>query len=108
MSDEYNTEVTKPSASLTSAVSPPGSDSSLITHHSSLSVVIPSHNRADLLRLCLASVERFAPPGTEVIVVDDGSPGGIVSQAAAEFVGVKVIRRAKSGGFCAAANAGIA
>src|SRR5262245_33303265 len=75
---------------------------------SSLSVVIPSHRRVDLLRLCLASVARFAPAGTEVIVVDDGSPGAIVSQAAGEFAGVKVVRRAKPGGFCAAANAGIA
>jgi GT2 family glycosyltransferase len=73
-----------------------------------LSIVIPSHKRADLLRLCLASLERHAPPHTEVIVVDDGSPGAIVSAAAAEFAGVRVVRRAKAGGFCVAANAGIA
>src|SRR4051794_36837864 len=73
-----------------------------------LSVVIPSHSRADLLQLCLASVVRFAPPGTEIIVVDDGSKGGIVSQTATAFPGVKVVRRPKAGGFCAAANAGIA
>ena len=72
-----------------------------------LSIVIPSHNRAELLRLCLASVARFAPPRTELIVVDDGSPGAIVSKTASEF-GVKVIRHAKARGFCAAANAGIA
>src|SRR3954466_10123751 len=74
----------------------------------SLSVVIPSYSRPDLLRLCLASVLRFAPPGTEVIVVDDGSRGGCVSLATSEFVGVKVIRRPRAGGVCAAANAGIA
>src|SRR5262249_23504171 len=89
------------------AVEPRSEFSALSTQHSALSVVIPSHNRTDLLRLCLASVARFAPPGTEVIVVDDGSPNAIVSQTAAEFAGVKVIRRRKSGGFCAAANAGI-
>jgi GT2 family glycosyltransferase len=70
--------------------------------------VIPSHSRADLLRLCLASVTRFAPPDTEVIVVDDGSRDTVVSRAAAEFPGVRVIRRPKPGGFCAAANAGVA
>ena len=59
-----------------------------------LSVVIPSHVRADLLRLCLASVARFAPPGTEVIVVDDGSPAGVVTRTAREFAGVRVIRHA--------------
>ncbi len=74
----------------------------------SLSIVIPSHRRVDLLRLCLASVARFAPPQTEVIVVDDGSPGGVISQAASEFTGVKVIRQPRAGGFCIAANAGIA
>jgi GT2 family glycosyltransferase len=83
-------------------------DSPFILHPSSSSVVIPSHSRPDLLRLCLASLARFAPPGTEVIVVDDGSRGGCVSRAAEEFVGVKVVRRARAGGFCAAANAGIA
>jgi GT2 family glycosyltransferase len=73
-----------------------------------LAIVIPSHNRADLLRLCLASLTRFAPPGTEVIVVDDGSRAAVVSRAASEFPGVKVVRRSRAGGFCVAANAGIA
>ena len=58
--------------------------------------------------MCLASVARFAPPGTEVVVVDDGSRAGCVARAAEEFAGVKVVRRPKAGGFCVAANAGIA
>jgi len=61
-----------------------------------------------LLQLCLTSVVRFAPPRTEIIVVDDGSKDAIVSQTAKRFVGVTVIRRQKPGGFCVAANAGIA
>ncbi|MBA4063812.1 MAG: glycosyltransferase [Isosphaera sp.] len=69
---------------------------------------MPSHSRPDLLRLCLASVARFAPPRTEVVVVDDGSRGAVVSRAAAEFAAVRVVRRANAGGFCAAANAGVA
>jgi GT2 family glycosyltransferase len=72
-----------------------------------LSVIIPSHNRADLLRLCLASVLRHAPAGAEVVVVDDGSPDGAVSEAALTFPGVRVLRREKQSGFCAAANAGL-
>jgi len=72
-----------------------------------LSVIIPSHNRADLLRLCLASVLRHAPAGAEVVVVDDGSPDGSVSEAASAFPGVRVLRREKQSGFCAAANAGL-
>jgi GT2 family glycosyltransferase len=73
----------------------------------SLSVVIPSHNRPDLLHACLAGVTRHAPPGTEVLVVDDGSPGGAVAAVAESFPGVRLLRRARRGGFCAAANTGV-
>lgn len=73
-----------------------------------LSIVIPSYNRPDLLRRCLASVSRFAPREAEVIVVDDASPGGCVSSAALEFAGVHVIRLPRQSGFCVTANRGIA
>jgi GT2 family glycosyltransferase len=53
-------------------------------------------------------VTQFAPPSVEVIVVDDGSRGACVSRTAEEFLGVKTVRRPKAGGFCVAANAGIA
>ena len=86
----------------------PSLHSQLRIPHSAFSVVIPSHSRPDLLRLCLASVARFAPAGTQVIVVDDGSRGAVISRTAAGFAGVTVIRRPRPGGFCAAANTGIA
>lgn len=73
-----------------------------------LSIVIPAHRRADLLAVCLQSVTRFAPVGTQIVVVDDGSADAIVSHTAAAFPDVRVVRRAKAGGFCVAANAGIA
>jgi GT2 family glycosyltransferase len=72
-----------------------------------LSIIIPCHNRSDLLRACLASVVRHSPPRTEIIVVDDGSPDSTASAAAAEFAGVRCIRLPKQSGFCIAANAGI-
>jgi GT2 family glycosyltransferase len=72
-----------------------------------LSIVIPSHRRADLLRLCLASVTAHAPPGTEVIVVDDASPGGQATATAADFPGVRFLRLPRQSGFCVAANHGI-
>ncbi|MBX9580061.1 MAG: glycosyltransferase [Gemmataceae bacterium] len=83
-------------------------NSKLETRNSKLSLVVPSHSRPDLLRLCLASVVRYAPAGTPVIVVDDGSRDAVISRAAEEFAGVTVIRRRRPGGFCVAANAGIA
>jgi GT2 family glycosyltransferase len=72
-----------------------------------LSVVIPSHNRPDLLGCCLASVQRHIPAGAEVIVVDDGSPDGAVSLTARACPGVRVLRLEKQSGFCVAANAGL-
>lgn len=72
-----------------------------------LSVVIPSHNRPDLLRRCLATVTRHAPPQTEILVVDDGSPGGVVSATARTFGGVGVVQLSARQGFCVAANAGV-
>jgi GT2 family glycosyltransferase len=69
-------------------------------------VVIPSGNRPDLLGCCLDAVTRHAPPGAEILVVDDGSPGGATSAVAGQF-GVRALRRDRPGGFCAAANAGL-
>jgi GT2 family glycosyltransferase len=52
-------------------------------------------------------VVRQAPPDTDVLVVDDGSPGAAVSAAAGEFPGVRVLRLPRRAGFCVAANAGV-
>lgn len=72
-----------------------------------LSIVIPSHNRPDLLQLCLERVQAYAPPHTEVIVVDDGSHKACVRTVARSF-GVTVVRHEQPRGFCIAANRGIA
>jgi GT2 family glycosyltransferase len=73
----------------------------------SLSVVIPSYRRADLLELCLRSVVRYAPPEAEILVVDDGSEGEVVSRKASEFPRVRCLRLARRSNFCVAANRGI-
>jgi GT2 family glycosyltransferase len=73
-----------------------------------LSIVVPCHHRTDLLRRCLETVTRFAPAGTEVIVVDDASPGGSASSVAGEFADVRPVRLERQSGFCVAANRGIA
>jgi GT2 family glycosyltransferase len=72
-----------------------------------LSIVIPSYHRVDLLRACLKSVSRHAPSGTDVLVVDDASPGGAVTNCAAAFANLRVLRLPRRRGFCGAANAGI-
>lgn len=73
-----------------------------------LSIVIPSHCRPDLLARCLATVCRYMPAGTHVVVVDDGSTDGRVSRTAGLFPNVEVVRLGKPAGFCVAANTGIA
>jgi GT2 family glycosyltransferase len=72
-----------------------------------LSIVIPTHNRADLLQACLTAVVHQAPAGTEVIVVDDASPNNEASEVAHSFEGVRVVRLPRRRGFCTAANLGI-
>jgi GT2 family glycosyltransferase len=73
-----------------------------------LSILIPSHNRWDLLARCLETLQARAPACAEVIVVDDASSAAKVSKVAQSFPRVRVLRLEKQGGFCAAANAGIA
>lgn len=60
-----------------------------------------------MLAACLDSVRRHEPRAVEVLVVDDDSPGGVAS-AVARSAGVGSLRLAQRGGFCVAANAGIA
>jgi GT2 family glycosyltransferase len=73
-----------------------------------LSVVIPSHSRTDLLQLCLQSVNQFAPRGTQIIVIDDGSESAVVSDVARSATACDIIRHSHPRGFCVGANAGIA
>ncbi|MCI0681700.1 MAG: glycosyltransferase family 2 protein [Gemmataceae bacterium] len=74
---------------------------------STLSIVIPTHQRCDLLRRCLATVVQHAPPGSETIVVDDASPDRRATSAVHEFKGIRVVRLERRGGFAVAANTGI-
>jgi len=74
--------------------------------------VIPSYNGRHLLSRCLASIERHRPADPalpiEVIVSDDASTDGTAEWLEAAYPEVKLIRAQSNGGFCAAANAGIA
>jgi len=72
----------------------------------SISVVIPSYNRATLLTRALDSVYAQTRPPDEVIVVDDGSTDGTSKTVAKHFPDVQLIRQ-KNLGVSAARNAGI-
>jgi O-antigen biosynthesis protein len=74
-----------------------------------VSVVIPSYECLDHLRLCIAAVRRFTQMPFELIVVDNAS-----SPPVQEFLAgiaspdVVVIRNARNAGFTRAVNQGIA
>jgi len=71
------------------------------------SIVIPTYNRKDLLRRCLAAATNQDYPDYEVIVVDDGSTDGTGEMVRREFPRVRYIRQEPNRGPAAARNRGI-
>ncbi|MCU1239099.1 MAG: glycosyl transferase, family 2 [Candidatus Solibacter sp.] len=69
--------------------------------------MVVNWNRKELLRACLASLQRQRDVSFETIVVDNGSNDGSAEMAEREF-GAVVIRNHDNRGFCAANNQGIA
>jgi len=74
------------------------------------SIVIPTYNGKHLLDTCLASIARHRPEALsiEVIVADDASTDGTVNWLSVVHPDVRFVRLERNGGFCVAANAGIA
>ncbi len=72
-----------------------------------ISVVIPTHNRKELLRRCLEAVVNQEYPNYEVIVVDDGSTDGTGEMVWREFPQVRYLRQEPNRGPAAARNRGI-
>ncbi|HVL92736.1 MAG TPA: glycosyltransferase [Acidimicrobiales bacterium] len=68
-----------------------------------VSVVVVSHRSHEWLPLCLASVHDC----DDLVVVDNGSPGGEVAEVARR-AGARVVRLPVNVGFPAGANAGLA
>lgn len=68
--------------------------------------MVVNWNRRELLRACLASLQRQTGVAFEIVVVDNGSADGSAEMAEKEF-GTQVIRNAENRGFCAANNQGI-
>ncbi|MBB6549233.1 glycosyltransferase family 2 protein [Nonomuraea rubra] len=72
--------------------------------HPLVSVIIPSYNRSDVLRLCLDAVRAQTHPHVEVIVVDDCGTEDAARVAAS--MGAKVVRTTVNGGPTPARNLG--
>jgi len=72
-----------------------------------VSVVIPTWNRADLVLECLDSLSRQTHAPSEVIVVDDASTDDTAARVRAAHPHVRVIALENNSGFARAANAGI-
>lgn len=75
---------------------------------SEITIVIPAHNRHDLLQRALHSVERQSILPAEVIVVDDGSEPPIeLDQKRCASIGVTVMRHSARRGAASARNTGL-
>ncbi len=74
-----------------------------------LSVIIPCHNHGEFMIDAIASVERFLPDGSELIVVNDGSdqPRTLEVLTTIRNLGYVVVDQPQSG-LAAARNRGIA
>lgn len=75
-----------------------------------VSVVIPVHNRPDLILVAINSCLEQTYKVSEIIIVDDGSTDNtadVVADKAKDFSQIKLIRREKSGGAAVARNDGI-
>ena len=74
-----------------------------------ISVIIVNWNVRDLLRRCLASIEKYRGIlSVESIVVDNASTDGSASMVQKEFTGVKLFRMPKNLGFARANNRALA
>lgn len=75
-------------------------------HDPTISVVIPTYNRARFLPAAVASVRAQTYPCDEILIVDDGSTDDTTEVVAAMGAGVRLIRQANAGP-AAARNRGI-
>ena len=71
-----------------------------------VSVVIPTHNRCDLVREAIASVTAQSYADLELIVVDDGSDDG-TAEVVQQYAGVRYVYQPNRG-VSTARNAGVA
>ena len=76
-----------------------------------VSTIIVNHERRDLLKMCLDSLERAlqaVDEDTELIVVDNGSGDGSVELVREQFPSVKVVELDRNHGFAGGVARGVA
>lgn len=73
-----------------------------------VTVVIPSYEALDCLKLALESVRTFSPDDTRIVVVDNGSSASIVEYLEGKPYDTECILNGKNYGFTRAANQGLA
>jgi N-acetylglucosaminyl-diphospho-decaprenol L-rhamnosyltransferase len=69
-----------------------------------LSIVLVSYNSRLHLGKCLDSITRFAPRGTEVILVDNASSDGSAEFVEQAYPSARIVRNSRNLGFSAANN----
>jgi GT2 family glycosyltransferase len=76
-----------------------------------VSILIPVYGSEEHLRLCLQSLADFLPPGCDVYVLDDASPGDGVAQVVEHFAEIlpalSYVRRPENLGFVGNCNEGM-
>lgn len=72
-----------------------------------VSIIIVNWNTKDLLRGCIASVQKETQAAHEIIVIDNASSDGSGRMVSAEFPQVRLISNAENRGFAAANNQGL-
>lgn len=69
-----------------------------------LSILLVNYNGLSCLPACLDSIQQFSPPGTEVIMVDNGSADGSAALVEREYPWVQLIRSEHNLGFAGGNN----
>lgn len=73
----------------------------------SLTILIPTYNRCDLLGECLSSLEEQSGAAFKVIVLDDGSDEDVAGYLSEHFAGVELSRSDTNQGFATTVNVGL-
>jgi GT2 family glycosyltransferase len=82
-------------------------NSSLITHYSLLSIIIPNWNGAKFLPTCCDALARQTHQNLEIIVVDNASDDGSQELIRTRYSQVNLIELPENRGFTGACNAGM-